>query len=532
MVQGSPSLPRSGAIDLLAPGEEVHADLLPLEIVELLARLERRFRSRRLALAVRRHEVQADLDAGQRPSFLADTRDLRRDSWKVAKPASQLERGGVDLLVPATPIAIERALESAARMVVVDLEDSSVPDWGCLLRAQRCLAELSRTPREGPALSLRPRGLAADEPHLCVDGQPLCATLFDCVLYLFHNARELRSRGSLLALSPVSFENHLEARLFQDLLEAIEGELDLPAGCVRVMVPIAAFPAAFEMEEILFELRERAAGLCFDPVRYTFSFIECFQGQAACTLPGQPELQSELPFLATCRRLVAESAERRGVQAVGSPARSLIGNGQETHMELSESLLLEKAAEISEGFGASAARHPDLVEPLDELFATGEECDRDGPLSAAGDKKVEAQLALDLTTVPETSVREKDLRHAVHTGIAYLAAYLDGSAMLQLEKEVVVKATAELARALIWHWVEHSACLQDAEVVDVRSVARIIGEERRALQREVAGDSRAEGLLAQAAELFEWLSCAPDFERDLARVVANLGAPTASGLTS
>ncbi|MGQ9365610.1 malate synthase A [Azospirillum sp. ST 5-10] len=431
------------------PGDE---RLLTPDAMALLAELEGRFGPERQRLMEVRRRRQALVDAGERPGVLPETRAVREADWTVATPPHRLPDGPVAVVGPAGRAAIGAALDTGARVVVADVEDGTVPTWANLLDGQADLRDAVRRTTALPApavLALRPRGWPREEGHVRMDGVPVSAALFDVALHLADDAHRLLERGAGPCLWLPKLESHFEARLWNEALTVAEEYLRLPHGAIRTIVAVETIHAAFELDEILYELRDRAAGLTCGHRNRIVSFIKTFGNDPAAVLPDLAAVTGASPFLRSCAVLAVRTAHRRGVPVTG-------------------------AAAADGGDGAVAAADP-LAVP-------------DGPRSDAG------------------------LRQAVAVGLGRLEAWLRGVGAVDLFDRTEDTASAEVSRALVWQWLRHGALLDDGSPVTRGLVERTVAEELTAWRQRV-GDAAADaGRWDDAAALFLRLATAPAFE--------------------
>jgi malate synthase len=472
-----------------------------------IGELQTRFGGSRLDLLRRRSERQAELDAGIELDFLPGTRAVREADWTVAPAPADLDDRRVEITGPAEPKMMINALNSGARVFMADLEDALSPTWANVVGGQAALMDAVRgtltfTSEEGKAyrigdhpaqLVVRPRGWHLAESHVMVDGAPISASLFDAGLYLFHNAAERVARGSGPYLYLPKLESHHEARLWNDVFVWAQGRLGVPRGSVRATVLIETITAAFEMDEILYELREHAAGLNAGRWDYLFSVIKKFRSSPALETPDRLQLTMTVPFMRSYTELLVRTCHRRGAHAIGGMA-AFIPNRRDP--EVTERAMArvrdDKERESGDGFDGTWVAHPDLVPLATEIF--------DGVLGDAPNQKTRlreevAVTALELTdfSVVGGEVTEAGVRANVRVALAYLNAWLLGTGAAAIDNLMEDAATAEIARSQLWLW-------RSRGVLDVARYATVRDEELIRLQREV-GDGR----LADAHDLLDRL---------------------------
>jgi malate synthase len=452
-----------------APTSASRADeVLTPEAVDFVGELERRFGSRRCELLDVRAERQARIDAGELPDFLPETREIREGDWTIDPVPSGLLDRRVEITGPTDRKMVINALNSGARTFMADFEDASSPTWTNMLEGQANLTEAIerridfetpekpyRLKAETATLLVRPRGWHLPERHLLVDGAPVSASLFDAGLYLVNNAPRLVERGAGPWLYLPKLQSHLEARLWNDVFEHAEDVLGLAHGTIRATVLIEHVLAAFEMHEILWELREHAAGLNAGRWDYMFSVIKTFRHRPEFVLPDRNTVTMTAPFMRAYTELLVQTCHRRGAHAMGGMA-AFIPSRRDP--ELNETALAkvreDKRREARDGFDGTWVAHPDLVavatEELDRVLG-----ERPNQLERLRDDvEVSAVDLLDVDSTPG-EITEEGLRNNVEVGVRYLSAWLHGSGAVAISNLMEDAATAEIARSQVWQWVRH-----------------------------------------------------------------------------
>jgi malate synthase len=475
-----------------------------------VADLQRRFGPLRLELLRRREDRQAELDAGVRPDFLVSTRDVREAAWAVAPAPADLDDRRVEITGPAEPKMMINALNSGARVFMADLEDALSPTWANVVGGQAALLdavrrELTFDSPEGrtyrlneriATLLIRPRGWHLVESGVLVDGAPVSASLFDFGLFLFHNGAELFRRGSGPYVYLPKLENHAEARLWNDVFVHGQSELAIPRGSIRATVLIETILAAFEMDEILYELREHAAGLNAGRWDYLFSGIKKLRTWPGLAVPDRAQLTMTVPFMRAYTELLVRTCHRRSAHAIGGMA-AFIPNRRDTVVTdvAMAKVRDDKERESADGFDGTWVAHPDLVPIATEVF--------DGVLGTRPNQKdrvredvtVDAARLLDLG-VPGGAVTEVGVRADVRVALAYLDSWLRGNGAAAIDNLMEDAATAEIARSQLWFWRSRGVRLDDGRVVDADLYRRIRDEELARLGGPAAGRlSDAAGLL-------------------------------------
>ena len=503
-------------IEILAAVAPEHAHVLTPEALAFVAGLEREFRPRRRALLAARAERQVRLSAGEMPDFLAETAAVRVADWRVAAAPADLEDRRVEITGPAEPKMMINALNSGARVFMADFEDALSPTWSNVIGGQLAVQEAVRRTlafetlekayrlnERTATLLVRPRGWHLEERHLLVDGRPVSASLFDAGLFLFHNAAEALARGSGPYLYLPKLEGRLEARLWNDVLVHAQAAAGVPRGSVRATVLIETILAAFEMDEILFELREHAAGLNAGRWDYIFSFIKRFREQPGFVLPDRGQVTMAVPFMRAYARLLVATCHRRGAHAIGGMS-AFIPNRREPGVTANALARVreDQEREAGDGFDGTWVAHPDLVPVAGEVFdrVLGERPHQKG---APGVADVEAGALLDVT-VPGGRVTEAGVRQNVNVAIRYLDAWLQGNGAAAIDDLMEDTATAEISRSQLWQWRHHATPLEDGAALTTDRYRRIRDEELERIGRD-------RGRVAEAAALLDGLVLADDF---------------------
>jgi len=491
--------------------------LFSRQALDFWVALERRFRDGRKELLARRAAAQIRLDAGWRPDFSPATRSLREGDWRVAPlPADLLDRK-VEITGPVDRKMIVNALNSGANVFMADFEDANSPTWENVVCGQKNLFDAVRRqidfthPETGKryelaprtaVLLVRPRGWHLPEKHMLVDGLPASASLFDFALYFFHNARVLLERGTGPYVYLPKLESHLEARLWNDVFVFAQEALGLPSGTIKATVLIETILASFEMDEILWELREHSAGLNCGRWDYIFSFIKRFRHDPAFVLPDRSAVGMDRHFLRSYSQLVIRTCHRRGVHAMGGMAAQIpIKNDPEGNAEALAKVRADKEREAGDGHDGTWVAHPALVSIAREVF--------DARLAGPNQLDVLREdvdvSAADLLSVPAGDITEDGLRQNLRVGIQYLEAWLRGNGCVPIDDLMEDAATAEISRTQVWQWLHHGAHLSDGRLVDAPLVRRVQEEELERLRTTLGDERYRTGRFVLAAELFERL---------------------------
>jgi len=505
---------------VIARRDQTHLDeILTPDALAFIGELHRTFNARRRSLLGARTERQARFDAGELPEFLKETAPVREDgSWRVASAPPDLEDRRVEITGPAEPKMMINALNSSARVFMCDLEDALSPTWANVVTGQWAIrAAVRRTLSlqtdekayslnpEIATLVVRPRGWHLDEPHVTVDGEPMSASLFDFGLAFFHNAAEQVGQGSGPYFYLPKLESHLEARLWNDIFIAAQERLGIPRGSIRATVLIETITAAFEMDEILWELREHAAGLNAGRWDYIFSIIKKFRSRADMTLPDRSTVTMAVPFMRAYTDLLVRTCHRRGAHAMGGmaafiPSRRDAGVNERAFA----AVRADKEREASSGFDGTWVAHPDLVPLASEVFGA---LLGDRPHQKERLREEVSVSPADLLDVriPGATITEAGVRSNVSVGLAYLASWLGGTGAAAINSLMEDAATAEISRSQLWQWRTHAVPLDSGTSLDAERYALIRDEELVSLQR-----AAPDGPWAQAAAVLDDLVLADE----------------------
>jgi len=507
------SIPTAPGVQVLGPAVPGFERVLTPEAVGFVADLHRRFNPTRRVLLERRAARQAEIDAGAMPTFRADTAAIRAGEWKVAPAPADLDDRRAEITGPAEPKMMINALNSGARVFMADLEDALSPTWANVIGGQAALADAVRRQLtfENPdgrlyrlgerlaTLLVRPRGWHLSEAHLLVDGEPISASLFDFGLYFFHNAREALDRGSGPYFYLPKLESSEEARLWNDVFVAAQEALGIPRGTIRATVLIETILAAFEMDEILYELRDHAAGLNAGRWDYLFSCIKKFRSRPDLALPDRSQLTMAVPFMRAYTSLLVRTCHRRGAHAIGGMAAFIPSRRDAAVNDVAMKRVAEdKERESGDGFDGTWLAHPDLVPLATEIFdrVLGAAPNQKGRLRE--DVSVAAADLLNLR-VEGGRVTEAGVRLNVSVALQYLDAWLGGNGAAAINNLMEDAATAEISRSQLWQWRTTGARLDDGSTFDAARYRSIRAEE---VARLGAG---AYGRLAEAAGLLDGL---------------------------
>jgi malate synthase len=504
------------AATITAPVTDSQESVLTREAVDFVAGLARTFEPRRRELLEARRRRQRELDAGVLPDFLPATAHIRQSEWTVAPIPADLQDRRVEITGPVDRKMIINALNSGANVFMADFEDSNSPTWRNTIDGQFNLRDavrgaISFTSPEGkrydvsdhPAvLKVRPRGWHLEEKHFLVDDRPVSASLFDFGLFFFHNVHALMAKGTGPYFYLPKMESHLEARLWNDVFLTAQKELGVAPGSIRATVLIETILAAFEMDEILWELRQHSAGLNCGRWDYIFSFIKKFRNRPDFVLPDRAQVTMERHFLSSYVNLLIATCHRRGIHAMGGMAAQIpIKNDAAANEAALSRVRQDKLREVKAGHDGTWVAHPGLVALAKEIFDAGM------PAPNQIDRKTVSQVTTaDLLSVPTGEITEEGLARNIDVGLQYLAAWLKGNGCVPIYNLMEDAATAEICRAQVWQWMKHGAKMSDGRAVTVPLVREVVKQQCEKLAAVVPPQA-----LSQAADLYEQMMTNQDF---------------------
>ncbi|PNY81887.1 malate synthase A [Deinococcus koreensis] len=478
----------------LQPGYD---EILTPEALAFVAELHRRFDPRRRELLAAREARQARLDAGEKPDFLPETRAIREGDWMINPLPADLQDRRVEITGPVDRKMIINALNSGARVFMADFEDANSPSWANCVGGQINLRDAVRgtisLETNGKSyrlndrvavLLVRPRGWHLPEKHVTVDGEVLSGAFFDFGLYVWHNAKELLARGSGPYFYLPKMESHLEARLWNEVFGLAEERLGLGRGTIKGTVLIETILAAFEMDEILYELREHSAGLNCGRWDYIFSYIKKFREDPHATLPDRAKVTMAVPMMQNYSRLAIQTCHRRGAPAIGGMSAFIpVKNDPQANERAFAQVRADKEREAQNGHDGTWVAHPGMValatEVFDALMPT--------PNQIGSGKQMDLTItAADLLTPPDGAVSEAGVRTNISVGVQYLAAWLRGSGAVPIHNLMEDAATAEISRAQLWQWRRHGVTLEDGRPLSPELFDALYDDEVRQLGPDFA----------------------------------------------
>jgi malate synthase len=477
------------AIQVLSRVPEAADAILTREALDFVARLHRTFDPRRQELLARRAERQERFDAGELPAFLAETKATREADWTVAPAPPDLRKRWVEITGPVERKMMINALNSGASVFMADFEDSLSPTWANVVQGQQNLKDAVRrtiafTSPEGKeyrlnpetaTLLVRPRGWHLPEKHVLVDDAPISASLFDFGLYLFHNAYALKERGTGPYFYLPKMESHLEARLWNDVFVAAQEGLSIPKGTIRATVLIETLPAGFEMDEILFELKDHMSGLNAGRWDYLFSLIKKLRAHAD-VLPDRGQVTMTVPFMRAYTELLVRTCHRRGAHAMGGMAPFIpTRKDAELNAKALEKVRADKDREVADGFDGTWVAHPDLVPTAWEVFEKALGTRQNQKERMRDDVVADAKKLTDLA-VPGGTITDAGLRLNVNVTLQYLNSWLLGNGAAAIFNLMEDAATAEISRAQLWQWIDRKATLADGRTI-TRDLYRKVRDE-------------------------------------------------------
>jgi len=518
----------SDGIQITGAAGDRYDEILTPEALDLVAALQREFGPRRAELLAARARRQEELIAGANLDFLPGTSSIRADrSWKVAPPAPGLVDRRVEITGPTDKKMTINALNSGAKVWLADFEDANTPLWDNMVTGQLNLKDaldrtIDFTSADGKdyllapdadlaTIVVRPRGWHLDEKHLLVDGQRTSGSLFDFALYFFHCARRQLAKGKGPYFYLAKLESHLEARLWNDAFNLAQDALGLPRGTIRATVLIETIPAAFEMEEILYELRDHSSGLNAGRWDYLFSVIKKFRTRGSeFVLPERNAVTMTAPFMRAYTELLVRTCHDRGAHAMGGMAAFIPSRRDpEVNAKALAKVRDDKQRESADGFDGSWVAHPDLVPVCREVF---DAVLGDAPNQLAKLRDDVQVTAADLLAVSRTpgQVTEAGLRNNISVGLQYLANWLAGTGAVAIFNLMEDAATAEISRSQVWQWLHNDVHLAEGPLITVDLVQRMITEELAAI-RETAGEAFDATRYDEAVDLFCDVALADDY---------------------
>jgi malate synthase len=513
-------------VEILGAVTPAYSEILTPEAMRFLANLARRFegtRQERLAARVKR---QAEIDAGAMPDFPAETAEVRAKEWTVAPIPKDLEDRRVEITGPVDRKMVINALNSGANVFMADFEDSNSPTWQNNIEGHINLRDaingtIGFTSPEGKryelaaktaTLLVRPRGWHLVEKNCLVDSKPISGSLFDFGLFFFHNAKTQVAKGTGPYFYLPKMESYLEARLWNDVFVFSQDYVGVPQGTIRATVLIETILGAFQMDEILYELRNHSSGLNCGRWDYIFSFIKKFRQRSDFLVPNRAQVTMDSPFLKSYVQLLIKTCHRRGIHAMGGMAAQIpIKNDPAANEKALDKVRQDKLREVKAGHDGTWVAHPGLVPIAKEIF--DEYMKTPNQIHV---KRAEVNVtAKDLLEVPRGEITEDGLRLNINVGLQYLEAWLRGNGCVPINNLMEDAATAEISRAQVWQWVHHKAKLNDGRAITGELVVHTMREELEKLKGMLGADRFQKGKFELAGQLFETMMTSPNFDEFL-----------------
>lgn len=506
-----------------APLNDAYREILSPEALEFVVALQRKFNKRRKELLAKRTERQKDIDNGKLPDFLPETKEIREGDWKCAPQPKDLLDRRVEITGPVDRKMVINALNSGAKMFMADFEDSNSPKWENNIEGQINLRDANlRTieftnPKNGKeyklnenvaTLLVRPRGWHLLEKHVIVDGEPMSGSLMDFGLYFFHNIKTLMDKGSATYFYLPKLESHLEARLWNDVFVFAQDYVGVPQGTIKATVLVETILASFELNEILYELRNHSSGLNCGRWDYIFSYIKRFRNVDGFVLPDRGQVTMTVPFMKAYSELVIQTCHKRGVHAMGGMAAQIpIKNDEAANNAAVEKVRQDKIREAKAGHDGTWVAHPGLVKVAMDVF------DEYMPQANQLDKLREDVnvSAADLIEVPEGTITEGGVRQNINVGILYIESWLQGQGAAAIYNLMEDAATAEISRTQVWQWLKDGAKLEDGRTIDLALYESLLPEELEKIKAYVGEERYKNGRFDEAVKLFDKLVKEQDF---------------------
>jgi malate synthase len=510
-------------IEITAPVTPEFGEILTPEAMNFVAKLARAFEARREELLAKRVQRQAEIDAGKLPDFLPETEHIRNSTWTIAPIPADLQDRRVEITGPVDRKMVINALNSGAKMFMADFEDAHSPTWEGTIQGQINVRDaidrtITFTGPEGKeyrlneqiaALLVRPRGWHLNEKHVLIDGKPISGGIFDFGLYFFHNAKRLMAKGSGPYFYLPKLESHLEARLWNDIFVMAQQELGIPQGTIKATVLIETILATFEMDEILYELREHSAGLNCGRWDYIFSAIKKFRNIPKFIFPDRVQVTMTTHFMRSYTLLTVKTCHRRNAHAIGGMAAQIpIKNDPVANEEALSRVRADKRREATDGHDGTWVAHPGLVpiamEEFDAVMKTPNQIDK---------KREDVHsTAADLLTVPEGTITEAGLRNNISVSLQYLESWLRGSGCVPINNLMEDAATTEIARSQIWQWIHHpKGILDDGRKVTVALFRQLAADEFEKIKNALGEKQFAARKFHQAAAILDQIITSDQF---------------------
>ncbi len=526
-IQLTTAYPQVDELSISGKYEKRYESILTAEAQQFLRNLHQQFNARRKELLQKRQQCQQEIDQGILPNFLPQTRSIREGNWQVAPLPPDLLDRRVEITGPVDRKMIINALNSGAKVFMADLEDSNSPNWKNNIEGQINLRDaVNRTisfenPKNGKkyqltsktaTLMVRPRGWHLEEKNIQLHGENMSGSLVDFGLYFFHNAKILVERGTGPYFYLPKIESHLEARLWNDVFVFAQQQLDIPQGTIKATVLIETILASFEMDEILYELRQHSAGLNCGRWDYIFSFIKKFKTLDGFVLPDRAQVGMTCPFMSAYSKLVIQTCHKRGVHALGGMAAQIpIKNDLAANEKALEKVRQDKLLEVKNGHDGSWVAHPGLVSVAMEVF------DEYMPqANQIANKREDVRVsAADLIAIPDGTITEAGIRQNINVGILYIESWLRGVGAAAIYNLMEDAATAEISRTQLWQWMKAGAKTDEGKLITPQYIKELIPEELEKIKAYVGQHAYEQGRFEAAIGLFNELIFEEQYEEFL-----------------
>lgn len=511
-------------IEVVGALKAQYDEILTPEALNFIEELEQQFGARRVQLLQSRKKRQEELDNGKLPDFLPETKHIRTGDWTIAPLPQDLQDRRVEITGPTERKMVINALNSGAKIFMADCEDATSPTWESIVEGQINLRDaVNRTISfENPngkkyvlnektaVLLVRPRGLHLEEKHVVLNGKPISGSFFDFGLYFFHNVKNLLARGTGPYFYLPKLESHLEARLWNDVFVFAQDKLGIAQGTIKATVLIETILAAFEMNEILYELKEHSAGLNCGRWDYIFSYLKKLRNHKDVILPDRSQVTMTVPFMRSYSLLTIQTCHRRKAPAMGGMAAQIpIKNNPEANEEAFAKVRADKEREARDGHDGTWVAHPGLVPVAMEVF------DREMPVANQIHTTKQQKItvtASDLLEVPGGTITEEGVRTNINVGIQYVASWLAGRGAAPIHNLMEDAATAEISRAQLWQWIRHpKGVLADGRKVTVEMYEQLKAEELEKIKQEISEHAYENGRFTEAVTLFDGLILNDEF---------------------
>jgi len=505
----------------LSPGYET---ILTPEALSFIEQLEEKFGKRRKELLKQRQIRQKEIDQGKLPDFLPETAHIRNGSWTIRPLPKDLQDRRVEITGPTDRKMIINALNSGAKVFMADCEDATAPTWKNMIEGQINLRDAVRRTisfhnsagkeyklkEQTAVLLVRPRGFHLEEKNIFLDGQPISGSLLDFGLYFFHNAKQLIERGTGPYFYLPKLESHHEARLWNDVFVFAQDYLNIPQGTIKATVLIETIMAAFEMDEILYELRDHSAGLNCGRWDYIFSYLKKLRNQDDVILPDRSQVTMTVPFMRSYSLLTIQTCHKRKAPAIGGMAAQIpVSGNPKANEEAFSKVRADKEREARDGHDGTWVAHPGLVPVAMEVF--NREMPEANQINSSKQQSIKVN-ARQLLDVPKGTITESGVRMNINVGIQYIASWLCGRGAAPLHHLMEDAATAEISRAQVWQWIRHpKGVLDDGRKVTPEMYERLKAEELTKIKQEIGAEAYQNGRFNEAVQLFDRLILNDEF---------------------